>query len=194
MSALPPLDDLREQQLARYRAGAMSASEREAFETQALADDTLAEALYSELSLDAVRRAPAASRFRWWYAALPVAASLVAVSAWMALRAPAPRLAPDEGTVRGAGAMRALEPAGDLAAPPESLRWTSAAGAQSYRVELLDENGAVAGVLVTADTVAAATALRSPVPAAARWRVTAIGADGLDLGAKARGEWRVPRR
>lgn len=194
MNALPPLDDVREQQLARYRAGAMSASERAAFETQALADDALAEALYSELSLDAIRRAPAAARFAWWRVALPVAASLVAVSAWFLLRAPSTGPVPDDGTVRGSGAMRALEPAGDVAAAPDSLRWTSAAGAASYRVELLDEDGGVAGVLVTADTVAAVAALRSPVPAAARWRVTALGADGLELAAKAHAEWRVAPR
>lgn len=42
-----------EERLARYRAGAMPASERAAFEREALADDALAEALYSEESLEA---------------------------------------------------------------------------------------------------------------------------------------------
>lgn len=197
MNALPPLDDLREQRLARYRAGAMVEAERRAFEAEALADDALAEALYSELSLDAVRREPAASRaardarFAWWRVALPVAASLVAASAWWLWRSPSTAPVPDDGTVRGSGAMSALEPSGDVSAPPDSLRWTSAAGAASYRVELLDESGGAIGLLVTSDTVAAVASLRSPVPSAARWRVTAIGADGLDLAAKTHAEWRV---
>lgn len=192
-----PLDDRREELLARYRAGALSEAERAAFEREALGDDALAEALYSELSLDAIGRG-AKARPRvvplFVRVALPIAACVVLVSVWaLSRRAEAPTPGSDT-TVRGAGEMRAIAPLGTLVAPPESLAWTAAVGAESYRVELHALSGATLGSLVTRDTAVAIASLTTPAPDSATWRVVPLGPDGLDLPARARGEYRVRPR
>lgn len=197
MTAPGPLDERRETLLARYRAGVLSASERDAFEREALADDALSEALYSESALDGLRRhARPKSRIVPLFVrvALPVAACVALVSVWaLSRRGGAPASGPDA-TVRGAGTLRAIAPVGVLAAEPESLCWTSAPGAQSYRVELHALDGTTLGSLVTRDTAVAITALAGAAPDSATWRVVPLGADGLDLPGKARGEYRVRTR
>lgn len=189
-----PLDERREALLARYRSGALSPAERTEFEREALADDALAEALYSETLLDGVRR-DAAPKARivplFVRVALPIAACVTLVSVWALVRrggTPAP--GPDT-TVRGAGELRAIAPVGILEALPESLTWTSASGAQSYRVELHALDGRTLGVLATRDTAIALAALVGMAPDSAAWRVVPMGPDGLDLPGRAHGEYRV---
>lgn len=212
-----PLTAQDEERLARYRAGAMSPVEREAFEHSALSDDALAEALWAEVALDGVHAQAAASgtgaavaradvhvatsvhaeaagaaanvarlpaparRANAWRVALPLAAALAVVSAvgvWL-VRDRARTSPPD--VLRGApGEARLVEPVGAIAAPPARLRWNAVAGAERYRVELYDAQGARLATAVTADTVIAIASLVPAAPAAGEWRVVPIRADGRE--------------
>ncbi|MFN8588202.1 MAG: hypothetical protein U0704_10430 [Candidatus Eisenbacteria bacterium] len=197
MNAPGPLDDRSEELLARYRAGAMTAAERAAFEREALADDALSEALYSELALDGFRRGgrPKARVVPLFVrVVLPIAACVALVSVWALSRRGEPVVPPAGDTVRGAGELRALAPLGTLAAAPESLVWSTAAGADAYRVELFAPSGRTLGSTVTRDTAVAIATLVRTAPDSAYWRVVPLGPDGLDLPAKARGTYRVRPR
>jgi hypothetical protein len=200
-----------EEALARYRAGAMSAAERAAFEREALASDALSEALYAEVSLDLVRpaprpltaSAPAASRpmatvtplplrrsrsaARWL---VPLAAGVIAVSALVLLR-PRPSVTPGADVLRGVASLSALEPVGNVTATPERFRWTSVPGATSYRVELFDLSGNSMGTAVSRDTTIGFGAVARAPLAAGEWRVTAIGPDGIDRDSRTRAAFRV---
>ena len=199
-----------EERLARYRAGGMDEPERAAFESEVLANDALAEALYREVSLDALLPHEAQARaaapgpgptgvvqaharrrgvlpLPLARLLLPVAAVLVAISSvvlWSGRHRPDAPL--DEALRGGSGALVLLEPAGSLDQPPRVFRWSRDPGAASYRVELYDAHARRLGTVVTADTVVALGALsRAPV-AAGEWRVVALGADGLERAARAR--------
>lgn len=201
-------DDDQVERLARYRAGSMSKSEREAFEKDVLASETLSEALYAELSLEVAanpeapeqpesRRGasirplrPRAVALRW----LPIAAGLAAVVAlgwWRWHPRPLPQGAD---YVRGEAGLTALEPSGTLDAPPARFRWTRDPGAASYRVELFDASGNDVATAVTRDTVLAFTAVTGETLSAGQWRVVAIGADGLDRRAVSRAAYEVRPR
>ena len=200
MNEHTPLPPGVEERLARYRAGDLTPDDRAAFEREVLADDALAEALYAELSLDAVsaREAPAVParpaitplppprrpRRLPVHVLLPIAAALAVVSAVMLWRRPAP--VPGD-SVRGTAVLRVLEPIGSQSSPPAVFRWTHGAGADSYRLDLYDTaSGRPLATRVTRDTV---LAFSEVVPAGtalvASWRVTALGPDGLDLNATA---------
>lgn len=188
-----------EERLARYRAGAMAADERAAFEREAAASGALLEALYVEESLDALaadalatapvldaRPAIAARRRRGWSwgltrILLPAAAAIavaVGVFRWAGMERRTPG---GEDVVRGAGAFaQPLEPTGDLASPPRRFVWTRDPAAETYRVELFGGDGAVIGVAVTADTTLGIAALAPVAPAAGEWRVVPLDADGLE--------------
>ena len=199
MNEVPGLTPEQEERLALYRAGAMSAAERVAFEREALASDALSEALYAEVSLDLVRsdprpmakvtplpvRRPSATR---WL--VPLAAVLIAVSVLLLLR-PRPSVTPGVDVLRGAASLSALEPVGNVSAPPERFRWTSVPGAASYRIELFDLSGNSMGTGISRDTTIAFGALAHAPLAAGEWRVTAIGPDGIDRDSRTRAAFRV---
>lgn len=200
-----------EERLARWRAGAMGGAERTAFEREMLASDTLAEAAYREASLDAVAETaatPAAAPARvagpgWNWprfavrVALPVAAALLAV--WFVPQLLGPRLetgpAPGTDVVRGAeGDVRALEPAGVLAASPERFAWTPDPAAVSYRLEVFGPDGAMISTSVTSDTTVSAAALGVVLPASGEWRVVPVDADGHERTASERRAWSTGAR
>jgi hypothetical protein len=202
MSAQDELTPADEERLARYRASAMSAGERQAFERDTLASDALSEALYREEALDALGRdaprrldaRPAlAARRRTWglvRAALPAAASLAALAAvlvWTQNR----RLQ-DEDLVRGAVAVaQPVAPVGELVEPPREFSWSRDPGAESYRVDLFAPDGSrLATVVTSATSVPAAALSAAPVPAGA-WRVVPLGADGLERPAAPRVEFHL---
>jgi hypothetical protein len=191
VSELRPLSPEQEERLARYRAGAMAPEARAAFEHEALADEALAEALYAEVELDAVRlaTAPASPRTivleprRSWFVlrALPVAAALAAVAfaGWWLTRTPAGPAGPD--VLRGgSSAPQLIEPVGDVTALPAELRWNAVAGADHYRVELFDATGRRLGTAVTPETTLAIERLVTGPFGAGEWRVVPIAASGRE--------------
>lgn len=188
-----------EELLARYRAGAMPADERAAFERQVVASEALSEALYAEVSLDALdaearetarvldaRPALAARSRRGWSwgvtrVLLPAAAALIVVAGIFRLAGPPRGAHPAPDTVRGAEALAApLEPVGELAAPPQRFVWSRDAGAESYRVDLYALDGSVIGTSVTRDTTMDFAALSPAEVAAGEWQVVPLDADGLE--------------
>jgi hypothetical protein len=128
------------------------------------------------------RPAPEPKKASWLFArpmwGLGLAGLAAALTLGVWLRQSAGPVPPPEDVVR-TGAVEAIEPAGDLAAPPDTLRWRPVPNAAAYRVELLD---VAETVLFQAETAAPVF----PVPAAARalmtprrtltWRITAAGA------------------
>ncbi len=194
--------------LARYVSGELSGEERAALEREILADDALADALYGELALrslplqapGAPARAIPATRPRsrppfWrWQVALPAAAAVIAVFSmlWIVGR----QTAGPGRTLRGqGGAPRLLEPLGEVERVPGRFAWTPAAGAASYRLEVLDAEGRVRYETVTPRT-------SHPLPAGAlpdtlallRWRVVPVDAASRELPASEFATLRIPRR
>jgi len=175
------LSDHQEDALARYRSGTMPAAERAVFEREVLANDVLAEALYSEQGLDAVSDRSVARARSAFPRGLAIAASLVAVAGAVVLL---PRLAghrPERGEIlRGGDATAAapLEPLGDIAGPPTSFRWRRDPGAESYRLEIFGADGRKAVTTVTGDTVIAAATVGVDTLTSGSWRVVPIAADG----------------
>lgn len=199
-----------EERLARYRAGAMTADERAAFERQVVASEALSEALYAEVSLDALAvearepaRVPGARpalvlrpRRDWSWGVtrilLPAAAVLIVIAGVFRLTgrergAPA---VPD--IVRGAESLaEPLEPVGELAAPPQRFTWTRDPGAESYRVDLYAPDGSVIGTYVTRDTTLGYSALSPAAVAAGEWQVVPLDTDGLERPATPRTAFRT---
>ncbi len=205
MSGRPVLSPEAEERLARYRAGAMTTEERRAFEMAALADDTLAEALYFEEAWDAAltpaprvadaRPALARRGLGWWLprVALP-AAACVAVLAGLLHFAQQGR-APQDDPLRGGGAgARPLAPVGDVTSRPEAFTWSKDAGAAAYRVDLFAPDGTRLATVVTADTTLAASALTPRPLGGGAWRVVPLGPDGLERAAEPRVPFRVESR
>jgi hypothetical protein len=179
----PPLSADQEERLARYRAGTLSAAEREAFEREVLASDALAEALYSEQSLESVRVAPARPARAGHL--LAVAAAVVAMTAVALLwpRGGHDRPPGTGETLRGggdSGAAVPLEPRGDLSAPPTTFRWRSDPGAESYRIELFGADGRRLATAVAGETTFSAASLAADTLRAGSWRVVPVGPDGLE--------------
>ena len=85
---------------------------------------------------DRRRRAARTDRSGGWWRTMLVAVPALVVAALVAVRFEAPP--PEETVVRGLTVD--VEPAdgATLAAPPTSLRWHTVAGAEQYRVQLLD--------------------------------------------------------
>lgn len=219
MTESKALSPEQEERLARYRAGAMSDDERAAFEWEALSSDALAEALYGEISLDAVaagatkpegaRERPLAvpapdvhpkRRSRGLGRWLPLAASLLfvmGIAIWTGKtqfgRPRGVRVPGGEGLRGGAPALSVIEPVGDLPAAPRRFRWTRDPGAASYRVELFDPGSRRIGVAVTTDTTLALEALTHESIVSGQWRVVAIGADGLERPRHVRAVFHVAR-
>jgi hypothetical protein len=202
------------ERLARYRAGAMDAAERTAFEREVLESAALAEALRREGAHDAITRGtrrparvldanPAlevAREFRedrgsLIHAMIPVVAAIVIGFAvwWWTPNSPGP--APDRDVVRGQAAVsRALEPVGELPGPPARLVWTRDPSARRYRVELYSVDGKPLGVHVTPDTSLALDAVIRATPAEASWRVVPLDAEGRERPATALAAYRVTGR
>ena len=208
MSEPRELTPVQEERLARYRAGAMGDDERATFEREAVRDEALLEALYVEESLDALaadargeREAPGPpalpmpvrdarpaiaerARRRWTRLAgalLPAAAAIVLAVGVFRWAGRERRGTTGDDVVRGGGvAAQPLEPTGDLAGTPARFVWSRDPGAQSYRVELFDAQGAVIATVVTADTTLAVEALTPSPPAAGEWKVTPLDADGIE--------------
>jgi hypothetical protein len=208
----PRLTQEQEERLALYRAGALGAEARAAFEREVLESEALAEELYAEIALEgvlaagataavpgpaaaplpgAVRRAPPTSRGAW-LRMLPVAAALLAVSVtgWWLVR-PHDRPGPGDILRGGAGRPGLLEPTGAVSEPPQWLRWNSVPGAAQYRVELFDESGHGLAAMVTADTMLGMDALAHRTLIAGEWRVVPIGADGREGAPLGRATFRV---
>lgn len=197
--ALRPGD---EERLARYRAGAMTAEERRAFEEAALGDDALAEALYLEEAWDAAMAPPprvadarpalAARGLGWWLprVALPAAACVAALAG--ILHFEQARRAPQEDPLRGGGAgARPLAPVEDVAAWPAAFTWSRDPGAASYRVDLFAPDGTRLATVVTAETTLAASALSAAPLDAGAWRVVPLDPDGLERPAAPRAAFRI---
>lgn len=198
MSAGDRLTPEQEEQLGRYRAGALPAAEREAFEREVLADPDLAEALYSELSLDAVATARPGRVVplhggmppRAWAAVAAVAAVLVLAvllpRAWRSAPSPGPD------AMRGSGGgVALLSPVGEVPESPHGFRWRAVAGAADYRLEWFDAAGARLGTRLVADT---ALVPGGPLPAAGEWALTPLTPEGLPAAAPARARWSSRRR
>lgn len=178
------LTDAQAERLERYRAGRMTAAEREAFERDSLADDTLAGALYSAEALATLARPRRRAAAPWRELAL--AAALLAVFTvawWRTVDRESPVPVPVR---RGAEAtVRLLAPAGDVATSPERFTWTPDAFAASYRFELGDELGRVVATRIVRDTSLAAEDLGVALPAAGHWGVVPLAADGSERPAPA---------
>lgn len=174
----PPLSEDQEIRLARYRAGALAHPEREAFERELLESDALAEALYAEQSLDRASRGAgvgvAAPRRRVNRAALAAAAAvLLAVFATLQPRlldrAPAP--------MRSGASAIALS----MSADGEWLEWTAVAGADAYRVLVMDETGQEAASEVVSALRVRVTDVAPEAVTRGEWRVVPLTADGIEL-------------
>lgn len=200
------------ERLARYRAGAMSASERQAFEREAVTDGAFMDALYAEQLLSpapetaaapehVARRVPfRAPRVRWFLPAVVAAAAAGVVLALLTTTRPPLPEGPDGATLRGsagsvhASAARPIEPAGSLPAPPGVYRWSREPSAAHYRVEIFDTEGRLVASGVVRDTLATAAALGAPPMAAGAWRVVAVRSDGAELPAMPPAVFHTPGR
>jgi hypothetical protein len=198
MNVSDALTPEQEEQLARYRAGAMSAAERTEFEREAVASDALSEALYREASFDALTDERLATRpvlvmkprRTWTWAltrfALPAAAAIALVVGVFRL-ADRDRGANQRDLVRGTVTQATLiEPLGEIAGSPQRFVWTRDPGAQSYRVDLYSPDGAMIGTAVTQDTTLGLAALTAAPLSAAEWQVVPLDADGLERPAQPR--------
>lgn len=178
--------------LARYLAGSMDPAEQRSFEHAILEDPALADALYSQASLSArmpaaapaprVMPMPVRTRAAWrWAVAVPAAAALIAA---VVLTVPARlgRHAPTE-ILRGDEAVpRLLTPTGALERKPTRFTWTTAAGAVTYRLEVVDADAKPVFQTSTSDT--SIELPQDALPAtltAARWRVVPLDESGLEL-------------
>jgi hypothetical protein len=196
------------ERIERYRTGAMTPAEREAFERELRANAKLRAALeqagggaggakHAGRVLDATRALEVAREFReepgsLVRAAVPIAIAIVigAVVWWMTPSRNAPTL--EEGEAPSVSMH--LEPRGDLPAPPARFVWTRDPGAARYRVEVYGENGQPLGVQVTTDTSLALAALTLKPHDAATWRAVPIDASGRDRPAADFARYRVQPR
>lgn len=187
MNAPLPLSDEQQLQLARYRAGDLSESEREAFERDVLASDALSESLYSEQTLDlTMRDAGAASRGRPrprrnWAPLVAAAALLVAV---IVAVQPWTHRADLEG-LRSNGSAIELT----VSADGDWFTWSAVEGADAYRLVIMDDSG-----IERAREVVSEPRLRvdDVVPGDLRrgqWRVVPLTPDGIELPASGLAEF-----
>jgi hypothetical protein len=180
-----------DEQMARYLAGEMSASERREFEDKILRDRELASTLYADVNLrssfDEAARTQrgrahdgAEQRDAWWRKpsfrwAVPAAAASVIVI--VAIGIFNPRGPEDPSVFRGDGSvLQPITPKGDLNAPPNQFVWRSDPQATRYRFEWFDESSKPVFVTITADTVVSPgpADLSGPIPARGYWRVTPL--------------------
>jgi hypothetical protein len=184
--------EVEREQLERYLAGELPASEAEAFEARVLADPALAHALYREQGLtlavaatrpeaDAAPRA--ARRFpAWWMrggAPLAAAAAVVVVAGvtFLLVRGPG-----SERMRNGEVVGRLIAPVGAVPAPPEEFRWSRHPGAEQYRFELHDGAGRVVHVALTRDTVYRVVPSNGTrVPPEGTWRAIPLTSGGHEL-------------
>lgn len=158
-----------EERLIGYFSGTLSAREREEFETEALADDRLARAIYSEQLLASLPVAEVESRESartstssrpvrptrpnrgwrfptvWW----PIALGATAAVAFLVLRGPRE----DAPIFRGDREVATpLAPRGLLPSLPDRFVWTRVPDATGYRIRVFDADARVVGDAATADT------------------------------------------
>lgn len=143
---------------------------------------------------------PAATAARWRTAlpawSLSLAATLLlAVGGYLLVREPGADVARTDGaTVYRTAAVEPLAPLGDLAAPPEELRWRPVDGAVRYDLRVLEVDGTE---VWRGSTTATAIAVPSEVRAAAlparrlEWSVTAVDAAARPVAAPASASFRV---
>ena len=148
------LPDISVETIAALAQGTYQQPDRVLLLDQVLAHPVTARELGFFRRLAASTPAPAVARhlpMRWLALAATVVLAVGALSIWRTL-------APDRGEpVRGDGAGFALaEPApGKAFGRGDRFLWRPATGAQSYRVELVDDEGSVVFAATTVDTVAA---------------------------------------
>lgn len=143
---------------------------------------------------------PATTTARWrpalpaWSLSL-AATLLLAVGGYLLVREPGTELAPtDDATVYRTAAVEPVAPLGDLAAPPEELRWRPVDGAVRYDLRVLEVDGTE---VWRGSTTATAIAVPSEVRAAAlparrlEWSVTAVDAAARPVAAPASASFRV---
>jgi hypothetical protein len=110
------------------------------------------------------------------YAVAAALAIAIGLGTWMQLREPSLRV-PNGTDVYRSARLELVAPAGDLAAPPDALRWKSFAQASRYRVDILEVDGAR---VWSGETVATAVTLPPDVKArfapgkTLLWRVEAF--------------------
>jgi len=201
-----PLTPDEQEQLARYLAAQMSRDQQEAFEQRILDDPALAEAVYSQAALDPhlpvrgaaaprVVRLPERRPQAWrWGFALPVAAAVIAALV-LTLPGRIGRHAPAD-QMRGAEAVpRLREPAATVDHLPARFAWSAAAGAVTYRLQIVAVDSTLIYQATTADTAIEIPAGALPATlVSARWRVVPYDDAGLELPIPPYAEFRVVPR
>jgi hypothetical protein len=92
------------------------------------------------------------------------------------------------------GAIRLIEPAGDLSEKPASFQWESYAGAKSYSFELQEVNGNRLWTgKAEGNFIAAGPQMKIAIPIGKQliWKVTALDASGNALADSSQGHFRV---
>lgn len=206
MSADHPLTPEELEPLSRYLAGEMTPEEQRIFERRILEDPALAEAVYAQTALDPhlpVRGAAArrvvlrperrAQPWRWAFA-LPVAAAVIAALVLTLPGRIGRHVPPDQ--MRGAETVpRLREPAGTVDHLPARFAWSAAAGAVTYRLQIVAADSTTLFETTTADTLIDIPAGALPATlVSARWRVVPYDDAGLELPIPSYAEFRVVPR
>jgi hypothetical protein len=116
--------------------------------------------------------------WRWGLGGAVAAAAAAVLAVWIGVRPPAPEPAPSPPEALRSGSAAAgpgpvlLAPLGAVTAPPE-LAWEPVAGAQRYRLELLDAEGEIVWTATTAGTSVPWPAAVPRRPGRYYWRVIA---------------------
>jgi hypothetical protein len=122
--------------------------------------------------------------------------AIFSVSLYIFERPQAPKLVAGNysSEIMRSGAIRLVEPAGDLTEKPASFKWEPFAGAKSYSLELKDVNS---DTLWTgnADTnfIAVGSQIKAVIPVGRQlvWKVTALDVSGKTLADSSQGHFRV---
>ena len=186
----------RENRLQQYLDGRMDAGERERFEQELLADETLMGDAYDEVN---VREAlaeraharrmthkPRRRRSAVGFLAVAVAASL----AFFVFVLPRPER---EEIFRGGSgrAPQAVAPVGEVAETPDRFVWTGDPLAAHYRLEVFRPGGDRLFVTTTSDTFFV-TEESFAMPRAGSWRATAIDSVGVGIRHTGMVDFRTP--
>ncbi len=157
----------------------MASEELEAFETEILQSDSLAEALYSELSMDAVRAKIAdagdireRTRRGWDRRSIVAAAAIIAILGLLGVRDRLPTPADD--LVRSGSSGPKLVIQSD-----SRVTWPRIEGASHYRVEVSDPHGVSLRTWVVAETTSHLDS--TGLEQAASLTVTPLTPDGIEL-------------
>jgi hypothetical protein len=188
-----PKDD----RVADYLAGTMTARERATFEQEVLASDELAEEIYAEKSLDEAIGRAVAARARhaetkivplkargpsWWKVALPLAAAIALVAIPLVQRERTQSPGP---VFRGAdSAFTIVAPTGPVASL-DRFTWNGDPGAASYELTVRDAAARIVWRMTTTETSVEPPSGAIPGDlSGGTWTVRAIDASGIPLGAR----------